>query len=368
LSSPAPTLERDWDRLVAALRARGVDYLASSDARAEPLDDETLIASLAAHSQPRLVQALIALLLVHPELAPQVPRLRARLAPAAQVELLAHYMAAVYLQSMWRVRLDHYLPPTLDLPDYFSVEFGLPNALDLYGKAGLYALAAWHSRRAPGQANHLAEYQSVGQLLLAALQLKAHHVAPAGGMWLRPALSREQIDVFLRRLAQDFRQPIKLYLVGGTSYVYEGFLQHTLDIDFALEMASSDRIQLIRTLLDISYQLEVVTDEVSPADFIVLPAGYEKRHEFIGRFGQLEVFHYDWYSTALSKTMRGQRQDFADVITVLKSQRVTWSRLEKMYLEVLPFLGRHRLDQDPKEFALNFRALQALWHSAGGTL
>jgi hypothetical protein len=361
-------LERNWDRLAAALRTRSVDYLASSDAWAEPLDDETLIASLAAHSQPRLVQSLIALLLIHPELAPQVPLLRAGLAPAAQVELLAHYMAAVYLQSMWRIRLDHYLPPTPDLPDYFSTELGLPDALDLYGEAGLYALAKWHSAHAAGQANHLSEYQSVAQLLLAAVELKARHVAPGGGTYHWPVVSRARIDVFLRRVAQDIRQPIKLYLVGGASYVYAGFLQQTLDIDFALEVTASDRIPLIKTLREISYQLEFVLDEVSPADFIVLPVGHEKRHESIGRLGQLEVFHYDWYSTALSKTMRGQRQDFADVVTVLKSQRVVWARLESMCLEVLPFLGRHRLDQDPKDFALNFQALQALWHSAGGTL
>ena len=182
MNSQPPTLERDWDTLAAALRARGVDYLAASEGQGEPLDDETLIASLATHDQPRLVQALIALLMLHPELAPLVPALRGRLTPASEVELLAHYMAAVYLQSMWRVRLDHYLPPTPDLPDYFSAELGLPDALDLYGKAGLYALAEWHSAHAPGRANHLSEYEGVAELLLDRLWLKAERrVAAAGG-------------------------------------------------------------------------------------------------------------------------------------------------------------------------------------------
>ena len=181
MSSQAQTLERDWDTLVAALRARGVDYLSPGDAQGQPLADATLIASLAAHDNPRLIQALIALFLLHPELAPLVPPLRAQLPPAAQVELLAHYMAAVYLQSMWRVRLDHYLPPTPDLPDYFSAELALPDALDLYGKAGLYALAEWHLAHAPGRANHLSEYMGVAELLLNRLWLKAErHVAAEG--------------------------------------------------------------------------------------------------------------------------------------------------------------------------------------------
>ena len=180
MSSPAPALERDWDTLVAALRTRGVDYLAPSDAQGRPLADEALIASLAAHDSPRLIQALIALFMRRPGLALLAPPLRAQLSPAAEVELLAHYLAAVYLQSMWRVRLDHYLPPTPDLPDYFSAELGLPDALDLYGKAGLYALAEWHSAHAAGRANHLSEYMGVAELLLADIQVKARHVAPAG--------------------------------------------------------------------------------------------------------------------------------------------------------------------------------------------
>jgi hypothetical protein len=166
-------LERDRETLVAALRERGVDYLAPGDAQGEPVSDEALIAALAEHDDPRLRQALIALFMLHPQLAPLVPPLRVRLGAPAAVELLAHYMAAVYLQSMWRIRLDHYLPPTPDLPDYFSQSLGLPGPDDEYGKAGLYALAAWHSAHAPGRANHLSEYEGVAELLLDRLWLRA---------------------------------------------------------------------------------------------------------------------------------------------------------------------------------------------------
>ena len=48
----------DRKRLVAALRQRGVDWLAPSDAQGAPLPDEMLIASLATHDDPRLRQAL----------------------------------------------------------------------------------------------------------------------------------------------------------------------------------------------------------------------------------------------------------------------------------------------------------------------
>lgn len=55
-------LIQDREALIAALRERGVDYLAPSDARSvDTSDDETLVANLDLHPDVRLRQALIAL-------------------------------------------------------------------------------------------------------------------------------------------------------------------------------------------------------------------------------------------------------------------------------------------------------------------
>ena len=172
----------DRDTLVAALRERGVDYLMPEDAAGEPVGDEALIASLAANEDPRLRQALIALFLLEPRLAQHVPAIVEALEAPARTELIAHYMAAVYSQSMWRIRLDHYLPPTPDLPDYFSERFQLPAPEDEYGKVGLYGLADWHARQVPWHSNKLSEYESVPQLLFGRLMNRArkHVSAPAG--------------------------------------------------------------------------------------------------------------------------------------------------------------------------------------------
>ena len=160
---------------MAALREHGVDWLAPSDAEGAPLPDEALIASLAANEDARLRQALIALFLLRPALAPVVLKLRPEMDAAAEIELIAHYTAAVYLQRMWRVRLAHYLPPFADLPDYFSQKLQLPTPEDEYGKAGLYALAAWHAEHAKQaqRANHLSEYKGVADLLFERLKSKA---------------------------------------------------------------------------------------------------------------------------------------------------------------------------------------------------
>jgi hypothetical protein len=160
----------DRERLVAALRQRGVDWLAPSEARGAPVPDETLIASLAAHADPRLRQALIGLFLLHPDLAGVVPRVAATLDACANRELQAYYTAAVYLQTMWRIRLGHYLPAVHDLPDHFSLALRLPPRQDEYGKAGLYALAEWHASRAPFKCNYVSAYDGVADLLFASLK------------------------------------------------------------------------------------------------------------------------------------------------------------------------------------------------------
>lgn len=175
------SLVQSREALVAELRERGVDYLMPSDATIEqPLEDESLIASLAAHSDPRLRQALIAIFLLQPHLAPIVPRLRNELESKAAQELTAFYMAAVYLQSMWRIRLDLYLDSFDELPDYFSTELGLPDVNDEYGKVGLYELAEWHKSLSPYPFNHLSEYEGVADLLFQRLKLRRrrHESAP----------------------------------------------------------------------------------------------------------------------------------------------------------------------------------------------
>ena len=73
---------------------------------------------------------------------------------------------------MWRLRLTHYLPAIIELPDHFSQALHLPPRQDEYGKAGLYALAEWHASRAPFQCNYVSAYDGVAELLFASLKMK----------------------------------------------------------------------------------------------------------------------------------------------------------------------------------------------------
>ena len=122
------------------------------------------------------------LFLLCPLLAEVVPRVVQGLDEQASRELQAYYTAAVYLQTMWRLRLAHYLPAIIELPDHFSQVLHLPSRQDEYGKAGVYALAAWHASRAPFRCNYVSAYDGVAALLFASLKMQwARHESTAAG-------------------------------------------------------------------------------------------------------------------------------------------------------------------------------------------
>lgn len=137
------------ESLVAALRDRGIAYLAPSDAvaREVPTTHEQLLFALLHQHDSRLRLAIVPLLLRHPEISESVLTLAAHLDAAVLLELQTFYMAAVYLQRNWRSRLSIYLGDMPLLPNLFSHQMGLPLPDERFGKSGLIELAdAWQAR------------------------------------------------------------------------------------------------------------------------------------------------------------------------------------------------------------------------------
>jgi hypothetical protein len=106
---------------------------------------------------------------------------------------------------------------------------------------------------------------------------------------MRPPVDRQRIIHFLEQLGQRFRQPGRVYLVGGATLVFEGFRTQTLDVDLSFEVADRDHGEFIRTVRGLKDELAINVEEASPGDFIPLPEGYQDRAKFIGRFGAVST-------------------------------------------------------------------------------
>ena len=180
-------------------------------------------------------------------------------------------------------------------------------------------------------------------------------------MSMRPPVDRQRIIHFLELLGQRFRKPGRVFLVGGTTLVFEGFRTQTLDVDLSFEVAEQDHGEFIRTVRALKDELAINVEEASPGDFIPLPAGYQDRAQFVGRFGNLDVYHFDVYSVALSKIERGRDADFADVLALLEAGWLDFEALSRYFAEILPQVGERSLKEDPLEFQRKFAYLETAW-------
>ena len=179
----------------------------------------------------------------------------------------------------------------------------------------------------------------------------------------RALVNRERIELFLRRLGERFRHPARIYLVGGTTMVFEGFRSQSLDIDLKIEVADAHHTELLRAIATLKHELSINVEEASPADFIPLPSGAAERAVYVGRYGQLDVFHYDYFSVALSKIERSSEDDRADVLALLQSGRITWESLQRYFEEIMLRYGERSLRQEPARFRRNFESIKSAWRA-----
>lgn len=180
---------------------------------------------------------------------------------------------------------------------------------------------------------------------------------------MRQRVDQQRIELFLQRLGRQFNRPGRIYLVGGTTMVYEGFRQQTLDIDLAIEVDNQDHAAFVTAVRELKNSLSLNIEEASPGDFIPLPGGYRERSQYIGRYGQLDVFHFDLYSVALSKIERGTGEDISDVLTLLQNGHLAMADRLRYFNEILPQFATASLKQDPDEFRRKFDAFTQMWQA-----
>ena len=74
---------------------------------------------------------------------------------------------------------------------------------------------------------------------------------------MRQRVDQQQIELFLRTLGRYFTKAGRVYLVGGTTMVYEGLRQQTLDIDLAFEVANEDHSEFVAAVRKLKERLSL---------------------------------------------------------------------------------------------------------------
>ena len=145
-----------WDALVDGLRQYGIHFLSGGDPDVKQYHQDgqpptmspvVLMEALARSDEPRLRRVLTALFLLRPELAADVEAVATNLPPRERERFIHAFVAAVYLQRLWRTRLRRYLGGQPDLPPLWIDDLQLPAPDDRFGRMGLYALAEREQRR-----------------------------------------------------------------------------------------------------------------------------------------------------------------------------------------------------------------------------
>jgi hypothetical protein len=181
---------------------------------------------------------------------------------------------------------------------------------------------------------------------------------------MRAYLDRATIEEFLNRLGAEFARPGRLYLVGETTQVYEGWRAWTPCLVFAAKVAPEDRSRLNEALHELQTQMGIEVFEESPGEVIPLPAGHEARARRIGRFGELWAYHFDPYSVAFRLIARGDEPDYHAVIAGLQHNWLTVDEMNTLLADLLPQLTNETIQQDPAEFRRKFRGLLQMWRAA----
>lgn len=141
----------------------------------------------------------------------------------------------------------------------------------------------------------------------------------------------------LQELGRRARGPGRIYLVGGASALLVGWRDQTVDVDLKLDPEPAGIFEAIAKLKN---ELGVNIELAAPDQFLPEVAGWRERSPSVGRFGSIEVHHYDFCSQALAKLSRWQDRDRSDVAAMLERGLVGVGELRRAFEEIKPKLIR----------------------------
>ncbi len=127
---------------------------------------------------------------------------------------------------------------------------------------------------------------------------------------MREPVTDQKLYLFLEVFGKKLRESGRVYLTGGSTALLKKWRNTTLDIDLS---AKPEPKNFFESIAEIKNELQINIELASPNDFVPELEGWENRSEFIGRYGNTDFYHFDYYSQAFSKLSRGHVRDLKDV-------------------------------------------------------
>ena len=151
-------------------------------------------------------------------------------------------------------------------------------------------------------------------------------------------LTKEKLLRFLDKLGASARSSGTCFITGGGSALLLGWRETTIDIDLKFDPEPTGVFEAIPGL---KRTLQIHVELAAPSDFLPPLKEWRERSRFIGKYGQLEVYHYDFVSQSLSKLERGHTKDLLDVTEMLRRKLVTPEELLAHLEAIRPEINRY---------------------------
>jgi len=393
MNTTAGQVSTSWyevDELITMLRAWGIEYLVgleptvhSPTIEKDALPPVLLLQRLAqCDDYPRVRDAIISLFLLHPELAEVVQQALQESDPLVAERIAVLTLATLYLQRFWSIRLAIVFGHPSNFPEqlftYLWEDRQLPPPACHAGTCGLLALEEAEQKRTGLPFTFIGDWQNQVEHLLCQEEVKRQrHKIPLQKlkdllpeeaeyceqelcMSMRQGVDKAAIESFLQQLGRTFHKPARLYLVGGAALVHLGIRPgFTQDID--VQVTGPYEGDLIVTIQKLIEHMQINIEFAAPGDFIPLPSQWEAHARYVGRYGLIDVFYFDFCSLALSKIERGNTRDIADVKLLIQQGIITLDELDQAYQEVLAQLGKGRYPRvTPQRFTRRYQDVRGL--------
>ena len=150
-------------------------------------------------------------------------------------------------------------------------------------------------------------------------------------------VDRAKLERFMVELGRRARGPGRVYLVGGATALWVGWREATVDVDLKLDPEPPGIFEAIAALKE---DLDLNVELASPDQFLPAVPGWRERSAPVGRYGQVDFYHFDYLSQALAKLARGHDRDLTDVEAMLERGFFSTPALLAAFERIAPDLVR----------------------------